>query len=119
MVAVGCKMLCYACGRAPITGRLQFILLSEADEDQMGLSAYQQALRDERLSRDRCYNEFVTRVGQRIAAVANCPDYAWEFRGIDKDIANALALPGSKAVVYTGLFKFAQTDAGLGNCSGS
>jgi len=106
-------MLSYACQTAPITGRQQLILLSEAEEGQMGALAYQQILREEPISRDARYNALVQQVGQRIAAVANRPDYAWEFRVIDKDVANAFALPGGKVAVYTGLFKFTQTEAGL------
>ncbi|MBM3223327.1 MAG: M48 family metallopeptidase [Candidatus Tectomicrobia bacterium] len=103
----------YACQTVPVTGRQQLILLSESEESQMGLSAYQQVLREERLSHDPRYNELVQRVGQRIAAVANRPDYAWEFRVIDKNIANAFALPGGKVAVYTGLFPYTRTEAGL------
>ena len=52
----------------------------------------------------------MTQVGQRIAAVANRPDYAWEFRVIDKNVANAFALPGGKVAVYTGLFPYTQPE---------
>jgi predicted Zn-dependent protease len=47
-----------------------------------------------------------------MAAVANRSDYAWEFRGIDKDVANAFTLPGGKGAVYTGLFPYTQTEGG-------
>lgn len=107
-----------ACQTVPLTGRQQLILLSEAEEGRMGLSAYQQVLREERVSRDPRANALVTRVGQRIAAVADRPDYAWEFRVIDKDEANAFALPGGKVAVYTGLFKYTQDEAGLATVIG-
>jgi predicted Zn-dependent protease len=55
----------------------------------------------------------VRRVGQRIAEAAQRPDYQWEFRVIEKDVANAFALPGGKVAVYTGILKYTQTDAGL------
>ena len=42
---VGYVMLCSACQTAPITGRQQLILLSEAEENQTGLAAYQQTLK--------------------------------------------------------------------------
>ena len=35
---IGCVMLCAACQTAPITGRQQLILLSEAEETQTGLA---------------------------------------------------------------------------------
>ena len=87
---IGYTMLCSACQTAPITGRQQLVLLSEAEENQIGLAAYQQVLKEKRVSRDPRYNDLVIQVGRRIAAVANRPDYAWEFRVIDKNVANAL-----------------------------
>lgn len=110
---VCCLSWLYGCQTAPLTGRQQLILLSEAEETQMGLSAYQQVLQEEPISRDARHNALVTQVGQRIAAVADRPDYAWEFRVIEKNVANAFALPGGKVAVYTGLFKYTQNEAGL------
>jgi predicted Zn-dependent protease len=54
---VGYVILCSACQTAPITGRQQLILLSEAEETQTGLAAYQQVLKEERVSRDPHYND--------------------------------------------------------------
>jgi predicted Zn-dependent protease len=105
--------LLFACQTVPITGRKQLVLLSPAQENRMGISAYEQILREEKLSTDPQINAMVRRVGQRIAAVAERPDFAWEFRVIDKDTANAFALPGGKVAVYTGILKYTQTDTGL------
>jgi len=102
-----------SCATAPITGRQQFILFSEPEEQQLGLTAYREIISKEKMSRDRRANALVQRVGQRIAAVANRPDYQWEFRVIDKDQANAFALPGGKVAVYTGILKYTKTEAGL------
>jgi predicted Zn-dependent protease len=68
---MGYIMLCSACQTAPITGRQQLILLSEAEENQTDLAAYQQGLKEERVSRDPRYNDLVTQVGRHIAVVAN------------------------------------------------
>jgi predicted Zn-dependent protease len=103
----------FACETVPITGRQQLILMSAAEENHMGITAYDQVLKGERESRDPQLHAMVTRVGQHIAMVAERPDYAWEFRVIEKDMANAFALPGGKVAVYTGIFKYTQTDAGL------
>lgn len=117
-VVLWCVMgLCTAglvgCQTAPVTGRQQLILLSVGDENRMGITAYEEILKDEKLSQDPELNALVKRVGQRIAAVAERPDFAWEFRVIDKDVANAFALPGGKVAVYTGILKYTQTEAGL------
>jgi predicted Zn-dependent protease len=108
-----CVMVLFACQTVPVTGRQQLILLSAAEETRMGLSAYEQILKEETLSQDPQVNAMVGRVGRRIAEVANRPDFQWEFRVIEKDEANAFALPGGKVAVYTGILKYTQTEAGL------
>lgn len=108
-----CVMVLFACQTVPVTGRQQLMLLSAAEETRMGLSAYEQVLKEEKLSQDPQVNAMVGRVGRRIAEVANRPDFQWEFRVIEKDEANAFALPGGKVAVYTGILKYTQTEAGL------
>ena len=103
----------FACQKVPITGRQQVILLSASEENRMGITAYKQIMKDEKLSKNRRINAMVKRVGRRIAKVANRPDFKWEFRVIEKDIANAFALPGGKVAVYTGILKYTQTETGL------
>ena len=103
----------FGCQTVPVTGRQQLILLSASDENRMGITAYEEILKEEKLSQDPEINAMVTRVGQRIAAVVDRSDFAWEFRVIDKDVANAFALPGGKVAVYTGILKYTQTETGL------
>lgn len=110
---IGFVSLLFACQTAPITGRQQLVLLSEGEENRMGITAYEQILKAEKISQDAQLNALVTRVGKRIASVVDRPDFKWEFRVIEKDIANAFALPGGKVAVYTGILKYTQTDAGL------
>jgi predicted Zn-dependent protease len=103
-----------ACYKAPVTGRSQFILLSQSEENQMGVAAFQEVKKEEKISTNPTYNNAVTRVGERIAAVSDTPAYNWEFVVFDDDeTINAFALPGGKVGVYTGILEVAQTDAGL------
>ena len=113
IVALVCISGLSACQTVPVTGRQQLIFLSASEETQMGLSAYREILKKEKLSQDPAVNAMVKRVGERIAAVSDRPDFQWEFRVIEKDQANAFALPGGKVAVYTGILKYTQTEAGL------
>lgn len=107
-------LLLAACQNVPITGRSQLQVISEGAEASLGLSAYQDVLRKEKLSSDPALNELVTRVGSRIAAATGRTDYKWEFRVIDNDkLANAFCLPGGKVAVYTGIMPVARDEAGL------
>ena len=108
-----------SCYQAPITGRTQFILLSESQEIQMGLVAFQDVLKKEKLSTNTKYNSSVTRVGKRIAIASGKTNYQWEYKVIDSDdTINAFALPGGKIAVYTGILTVAETDAGLATVMG-
>lgn len=96
------------------TGRRQILLVSEADEVQLGLSAYEEVLKDVKLSTDAEQIARVERVGKRIAKAANRPDFKWEFKLIDDDkTINAFCLPGGKIAVYSGLLAVAGNDHGL------
>lgn len=107
-------MILVACYQAPVTGRNQFILLSESQEIEMGATAYKQIKNDEKISKNPVYNSAVNRVGNRIARVSHDPDLNWEFTVFEgDDTINAFALPGGKVGVYTGIIKVAETDAGL------
>lgn len=107
------SMLLLSCTTAPYTGRSQLIMISAGDEARMGLEAYQEVLKTEKLSKDAKINAMVQRVGERIARAADRPDFQWEFKVIDSDQANAFCLPGGKVAVYTGLLPITQSEAGL------
>jgi predicted Zn-dependent protease len=102
------------CATAPYTGRQQVILVSEGQEMSLGEDAYRHILRDSVLSRDRDAERIVRKVGERIARVAEKPEYQWEFSVVnDPEMVNAFAVPGGKVAVYTGIFSAAKDEAGL------
>lgn len=121
LILCGLASLLAACETAPITGRSQIMLVSESEERQMGLQAYQQVLSQESLSNDAQINALVEKVGRRIAAAAerppgelwDAPHFRWEFKTIAKNEPNAFCLPGGKVVVYTGILPIARNEAGL------
>jgi predicted Zn-dependent protease len=102
------------CARVPYTNRSQLILVSPKDEAALGAQAFQQVVSKSRLDPSPRTNRAVQEVGQRLAAVANRPDFQWNFVVIDDDRqVNAFCLPGGKVAVYTGILPVAQDQAGL------
>ncbi|MDH5641609.1 MAG: M48 family metallopeptidase, partial [Nitrospira sp.] len=117
--AAGVVSALTGCYRAPGTARDQFIYISEEKEIAMGISAFHEVLRKARLSDDLELNEMINRVGKRIAAAANKPEYQWEFAIIqDEKMVNAFALPGGKVAVFTGILKYTKTEDGLATVIG-
>lgn len=105
--------LCGSCAEAPYTKRSQLLLISENQEIALGTDAFRQVLAKERVTQAPELVTPVRSVGERIAAASGKQGYKWEFAVIEKDEANAFALPGGKVAVYTGLFPIAQDTAGL------
>jgi predicted Zn-dependent protease len=101
------------CRTTPIAGRRQLLLIPEKQEVAMGVDAYEDILKKETLSANPQYVEMVERVGRRIAAVAEQPDYQWQFKVIASEQTNAFALPGGKVAFYEGILPICQTEAGI------
>lgn len=101
------------CQTAPVTQRRQLLMISQDKENAMGLTAYQEVLQSEPVTKNTAATELVRKVGQRIAAVAQRPDFDWEFNVIEASTQNAFCLPGGKVAVYTGILPICETEAGL------
>lgn len=101
------------CQNVPVTGRNQLVITSETKENEMGLSAYQEVLKSEKVTQNEKWAEVVRRVGERIAKVADRPDFKWEFNVIESETQNAFCLPGGKVAVYTGILPVCESEAGL------
>lgn len=121
LLAVGCDP---GAGQGP-GHRPQRLALSPQDEYELGVKAYAEVLNEARQKHALVTSgpavQRVTRVGQRIAAVAtgnsrmsqllrreinlNIEGYRfdWEFNVINSSQVNAFCLPGGKVVVFTGL----------------
>jgi predicted Zn-dependent protease len=107
-------VLALACSRAPFTRRSQLILVSAEQEMELGAQAFRQVLSKSDVETSDRYVEPVERIGQRLARVAERPDYEWRFAVIDDPRqVNAFALPGGKVAVYTGIFPVARDSDGL------
>ncbi len=96
-------LLLSACATVPYTGRSQYIAMSPAEEMRLGAQASRQVLQKEPEEKGTARAERVIRTGRRIAAVADRPDFAWEFHTIPGKDLNAFCLPGGKVFVYTAL----------------
>lgn len=101
------------CYTVPETGRSSLILVSPAEEMQMGAAAFTDMKAKGKVSTDVEANARVRRIGQRIAEAVGgaLPDAKWEFVVFDEPkTVNAFALPGGKVGVYTGLLNLAESD---------
>lgn len=114
LVLMGLAALALAgCYTVPETGRSSLVLVSPAEEMQMGAAAFTDLKAKGKVSTDVEANGRVRRIGQRIAEAVGgaLPDAKWEFVVFDEPkTVNAFALPGGKVGVYTGLLNLAESD---------
>ena len=107
-------LIANGCSSVPITGRRQLSLMSSSQEMAMGEKSYRELLKKETLSSDKDLVEMIRRVGNRLAAAADKPEFNWEFNLIENDKAvNAFCLPGGKVAFYTDILPITIDETGL------
>lgn len=107
-----------SCSTTPVSGNKAFLLTSSETENKQGEDAYKEILSKEKIVTGTDQAKMVEEIGKRIAAVANQPDFKWEFKTLQSDQPNAFCLPGGKVAVYTGILKYAANEAGLATIMG-
>ena len=83
-LTLGLSFLVAACATAPYTGRRQVILESKKTELSTAAQTYDDLRAHNETCQDPTMNELVTRVGNRLAAAADRPDYHWDVCGPGK-----------------------------------
>ncbi len=112
-LVVGLLWWLSGCATVPYTGRQQLLMTTQGQEIALGYQAFEQVKRHSRPARDPRLQEMARRVGERLARAANRPDFRWEFVVLENPKANAFCLPGGKVGIFTGLFRYIQSDADL------
>jgi predicted Zn-dependent protease len=105
-----------SCATVPHTGRKQFNMVSDADLNSLGIQAFNSVMQKEPASKDTQLTETVRAVSQRITQAAEAldkPKFNWDVGLVERDVANAVCLPGGKIIVFTGIIPYAQNEAGL------
>lgn len=98
---------------SPYTNRSQFIIMDEGTEMSLSADAYNQFVTEEPIEKGTQRAKLITKIGNRIAAVADKPEYEWEFLVVSRDdVINAMCLPGGKVFVYTGIIKLTGNNEG-------
>jgi predicted Zn-dependent protease len=107
-----------ACARNPVTGQRELALVSEAQEIQMGRESAQQVEQSLGLVKDDALQQYVQRVGAKLAGDSERPALPWTFRVVDDPSPNAFALPGGFIFVTRGMMNLMTNEAELASVLG-
>jgi predicted Zn-dependent protease len=104
----------------PETGKTERVALSTDQEEALGLQAYREVLSTADVIESGSQAETVRRVAQRVASQTGkaASDFNWQVSLVNSPQINAFCLPGGKIVVYTGILRVAETEAGLATVIG-
>ena len=105
-------LLC-ACATNPVTGGSDFVLMSEAEELNVGRKADQDIKKQYALYDENGIAAYVSEVGQRAAAASHRPGLTYRFTVLDSTEINAFALPGGYIYITRGLMAFLNSEAEL------
>jgi len=102
------------CAVDPVTGRKQFVVMSEQEEisiDQqqspVQFSTDYGAIQDPQL------NQYIDKVGKELSARSHRPHMPFSFRGVNASYINAYAFPGGSIAVTRGILVELENEAEL------
>ncbi|AQZ93883.1 M48 family metalloprotease [Halopseudomonas phragmitis] len=101
------------CAPNPVTGRQDFVMMSEAQELTLGRQASQQLEQQLSMVGDEALQAYVQGVGQRLAQASHRPGLDYRFRVVDSADVNAFALPGGHIYIHRGLLAYLNSEAEL------
>ncbi len=99
------------CATNPATGRRQLILMSEAQEVELGKQSDAEIRREMGVYNDPQLQQYVERVGARLARASKRPNLPWAFAIVDESAVNAFALPGGYVYLARGILPFLRDEA--------
>ena len=105
-----------ACARVvnPATGQTEFTAMSPEQELQIGEEQHPQVLMQfGGAYADPELQAYVSRLGERLAAVSELPELEFTFTVLNSDQINAFALPGGYVYITRGIMNYLNSEAEL------
>lgn len=130
IMLISAVIMLNACSSVPITGRKQFIAVSDQQVNQSAAQSYKELLSNPKTKviANTADAQRVKRIGNRLATAierylkdngyANNYNFNWEFNLIESKEVNAWCMPGGKVAVYSGILPITKDDAGLATVMG-
>jgi len=104
LTAVSGAGLVLGCATSPVTGKRQFMLVSEDDELKIDKQhSPHQFSADYGPLQDSALNAYLDRTGKRMASLTHRPDLPYSFRGVNATYVNAYTFPGGSVGVTRGI----------------
>ena len=94
------------CSVNPVTGKQDFVVISENQEIAMGKRYHSQVLQQTPPYEDLELQTYVQRIGDSLSANSHRPNLFYRFTVLDSQDINAFALPGGYIYINRGLMAY-------------
>ncbi len=112
-LAAGFATALGGCATNPVTGGTDIVMMSEAQEIELGRKMHPQILQQYGRFDDEELQQYVNEVGQRIAVKSHRPNLQYTFTVLDSEDVNAFALPGGYVYITRGIMAYLNSEAEL------
>ena len=101
------------CAVNPVTGKQDFVMISEEQEIQMGREYNSQILKMNPVYQDQKLQDYVQSIGESLALKSHRPNLIYRFTVLDSPDINAFALPGGYIYINRGLMSYFSSEEEL------
>jgi predicted Zn-dependent protease len=99
------------CATNPVTGKKDFVLITEAQEIQMGKEFDPQIVAMYGLYQEEQIQKFINEKGNKMARISHRPNLEYDFKVMDSPVINAFAVPGGYVYFTRGILAHFNNEA--------
>jgi len=107
-----------SCAVNPVTGSRELMLLSEADEVNMGKETDGQVVQEYGIFKDPELTAYLDGMCQRLGKVSHRPNLNYQLKILDASVVNAFAVPGGYVYFTRGILAHLNNEAELAGVMG-
>jgi predicted Zn-dependent protease len=111
-------VLIASCAANPVTGRQDFMLISEPEEIEMGKKVDASVTREYGLYNDPRLTAYVADMGRRLGRLSHRPQLDYSVKVLDSPVVNAFAAPGGYLFFTRGILATLNSEAELAGVMG-
>ena len=110
VITLSAVILVSACSKSYVTGKREFMVVSEADEIEMGQEYDPQVVAQFGLYDDTELAAYINDLGQSIARISHRSNLDYTFRLLDSPVVNAFAVPGGYVYITRGILSYMNSE---------
>ena len=108
---IGILLLASNCVKNPVTGKRDFVLMSEKQEIALGKQSDPGVVASFGLYENVTMQKFIQTKGKKMAAVSHRPNLDYQFKILDSPVVNAFAVPGGYVYFTRGIMAHFNNEA--------